>query len=169
MECIVSLFPGVFKPAYLRECEQGTNSNFKFDSKTASSWLTFHRENSVCSFNSFGADTGTGEPYPSGGMHALECVMGDKVISRGRFYWEVVVSHADEFSVGVAYKEVFKFLLFGYIWNKFWNAFWKNYSYFHSYRKNKVFDTKTELMALCFCKRPIQRVFQVVFQFYKIL
>ena len=98
--------PGVFKPAYLRECEQGTNSNFKFDAKTASSWLNFHQENSACSFNSFGADTGTGDPYPSGNLHALGCVMGDKIITRGRFYWEVIVSNASEFSVGVAYKQV---------------------------------------------------------------
>ena len=97
--------PGVFKPSYLKECEQGTNSNFKFDPKTASLWLTLHNDNTVCTFNAFGADQGTGAPYPSNGLNALECVLGDKRITKGRFYWEVVVSASREFCVGVTYHE----------------------------------------------------------------
>ena len=105
--------PGVFKPSYLKECEQGTNSSFKFDPKSASMWLSFDSDNTACYFNFFGADQCTGEPYPSTGLNALECVMGDKLINKGRFYWEIAVGSCREYCVGVAYRQTQRNTLLG--------------------------------------------------------
>jgi len=43
----------------------------------------------------------------------LECVLGDKVITKGRYYWEVVVDDQAEWAVGVAYTSVERNHVFG--------------------------------------------------------
>jgi hypothetical protein len=98
--------PGVFKPLYLKECEQGTNTSFKLDPRSASMWISLHRDNMMCSYDAIGIDNRTGIPYQSNNLRSLGSVFGDKEITNGRFYWEVYVGNALEYSVGVAYKQV---------------------------------------------------------------
>jgi len=105
--------PGVFKPSYLKNCELSSRMNFKFCAKSCSSWVKLQDENRTATHVVQPNAILKGEHPNEKSLNALECIFGDKVISDGRYYWEVVVDDQAEWAVGAAYTSVERNKLLG--------------------------------------------------------
>ncbi|XP_075250584.1 E3 ubiquitin-protein ligase Midline-1-like [Convolutriloba macropyga] len=105
--------PGVFKPSYLMNCELSSRMNFKFSADSCSMWVKLSDENRTATHVVPPNAIQKGQHPKEGSLRALECILGDKVISDGRYYWEVVVDDQAQWAVGAAYTSVERNQLFG--------------------------------------------------------